>query len=67
MSRLEVGLKSAARAILPVLVAVGGLLAEGGVQSWRDLIKPANVGIMLTALGVKGLAAAGSAKSVDVK
>lgn len=66
LTRMQIGVRSAGRALLPVLWVIGGLLAEGGIKTWRDLLSPVNIGIVLSGLGVKGALAAKTAKDVTV-
>lgn len=64
--KLQIGLKAAARALLPVLVAVLGLIESGALHNWRDLLTPGNVAAVLSAAGVKGLISGLTAKDVTV-
>lgn len=64
--KLQVGLKATGRALLPVLIAVLGLMESGTLRNWRDLLTPGNVAAILSAAGVKGLISGLTAKDVTV-
>lgn len=67
ISRWSVGVRAAARSLIPVVVTLIVLYADGEICKWSDLISPKAVGAVLAAIGVKGLYSATTAKDVTVR
>lgn len=67
LSKLEIGLRSALRSLIPVVVVVAGMYAAGDIKELNDLWSPSTVAAILVALGIKGGVSAVTAKSVEVK
>lgn len=66
-TKFGVAIKSALRALIPVIVLLLTLISQGVIKSWRDLLNAPVVLSILAALGVKGAVAGGTAKNVQLR